>query len=223
MLSNPADQIRGGHLARVECVHVHADRLLNADGIGKLYLAAPGKTVPQDILGDLPGHVRAAPVDLCRVFSGESAAAMPAGTTIGVTHDLPTRDACVCKAPSGYKSPGGIHQHTEILIQVMCIRDVFHNPLAEVKHIIRFHVFFMLCADQEGVDAAATVIVGHLCFCIRQQGRMPSGLQTVDGFRRQHEGQRKHFPGFLCGVAEHHALIASALLVYTKGDVPGLL
>ena len=207
----------------MEGVHIHADRLLNADGICKLYLTAPGKTVPQDVLGNLPSHVRAAPVNLCRVFPGESAAAVPAGTAIGVAHDLPSGDACVGKAASGHKSSGGIHQYPEILVQAVCLRDVFHDPLAEVKHIIRLHIFLMLCADQEGVDAAATVVVGHLCFCIRQQARMPSGLQTVDGFRRQHEGQREHFPGFLRGVAEHHALIASALLVYTQGDVPGLL
>ena len=147
----------------------------------------------------------------------------PVSAKLPPVTNRPVGFACVGKAASGYKSPGGIHQHTEILIQVVCIRDVFHDPLAEVKHIIRLHIFFMLCADQEGVDAAATVIVCHLCFCIRQQGRMPSGLQAVDGFRRQHEGQREHFPGFLRGVAEHHALIASALLVYTQGDVPGLL
>ncbi len=156
----------------MEGVYCDADGFFHANGIRQLYLAASGKTMPQDILGNLPCHVCRAPVNLRRVFPGESAAAVMGRATIGVAHDLPSGDACVGKAPSSHESPGGIHQRFEILIQVIAFSHTVHNPFALVVHILGIDIFLMLCADQEGIDPALPVIVCYLCFCVRKQRRV---------------------------------------------------
>ena len=71
---------------------------------------------------------------------------MPAGTAVGVAHDLPSGDTCIGKAAAGHKSPGRIHQHSEIFIQTAAFSHILHDPFAEMEHILRFHVFLVLHA-----------------------------------------------------------------------------
>ena len=66
MLSNPIDQIHSRYPARMECVYANT-MVLDTNGIGQLYLTAPGETVPQDILAIFRA-MYAAPINLCRVF-----------------------------------------------------------------------------------------------------------------------------------------------------------
>ena len=163
--------------------------------LSQLYLALRGVVVPQDVLRNLPGHVRAGAVELGGVFPTESAAAVPRRAAVGVTHQLPAGDAGVCEGAAGDESTGGVDQHTKVLVQTVRVRHLQHDVPAKVVHVLRVYVLAMLCADEECVDALFPVVVSDLGLCVFPQGGVPGQIQTLDGVGRQHEGHRQHVPG----------------------------
>ena len=58
--------------------------------IGQLDLAPLRKPVPQDILGDPPCHISSTSVNLCWIFSRESAASMVTCATICIDNNFST-------------------------------------------------------------------------------------------------------------------------------------
>ena len=78
MLADQLGDQRVGDLAGAVGVHMDADRLGDADGVGELDLAPLGQARGDDVLGDVPGHVGGRAVDLGGVLAAEGAAAVPA-------------------------------------------------------------------------------------------------------------------------------------------------
>ena len=67
------------------------------------------------------------------------------------------------------------------------------------------------------------VVIGHLTFGIRLQDRIVTLLEILYRFGCQNKGKRQELPGFIRGIAKHHTLIASALLINALRDVCRLL
>ncbi len=87
---------------------MHADRLGDADRVGQLHFAAVGQSGGDDVLGDVPGHVGGAAVDLGRVLAAEGPAAVPAPAAVGVDDDLAARQAAVAVRTADHEAPGRV-------------------------------------------------------------------------------------------------------------------
>ena len=86
----------------------HAHRLGNADGVGQLHFAAVGQSGGHDVLGDVPGHVGRAAVDLGGVLAAEGPAAVPGPAAVGVDDDLPPGQAAVAVRAAHHEPAGGV-------------------------------------------------------------------------------------------------------------------
>ncbi len=95
-------------LAGAVGVDQDAHRLGNADGIGQLDLAAIGQSGGDDVLGDVPGHVGGAAVDLGRVLAAERPAAVPRPAAVGVDDDLSPGQSAVAVRPADDEPPGRV-------------------------------------------------------------------------------------------------------------------
>ena len=80
----------------------------------------------------------------------------------------------------------------------------------------------MLGADKEGGNALGFVVVGHLCFGVRQEQGRVTVSEKLEGMGGHGKGNGKHLRGFVRSVAEHHALIPGTEVVHAEGDVPAL-
>ena len=112
----PADGLIGD-LAGAEGVDGDRDRLGDADGVGKLDLAAAGEAGGHDVLGDVAAHVGGASVDLAGVLAGEGAAAVVAAAAVGVDDDLAAREAGVTHGATHHEAPSGVHMVDGVLVQ----------------------------------------------------------------------------------------------------------
>ena len=88
VLANQLGQLGFADLAGAEGFDAHADRLGDADGVGKLDFGAIGEAGGDDVLGDIAGNVGSGAIDLGRIFAAESAAAVTACTAVAVDDDL---------------------------------------------------------------------------------------------------------------------------------------
>jgi hypothetical protein len=75
-------------LAGAVGIDIDRQRLRDADGIGKLDVAAIGDLGGNDVLGQIARGIGGGTVDLGRVLAGEGAAAMRRSAAIGVDDDL---------------------------------------------------------------------------------------------------------------------------------------
>src|SRR6185503_14891255 len=74
VLADEFRELRRTDLSGSEGVNQHADRLRNADRIGKLNLSLIGESRSHDVLGDIARHVSCRAVYLCRILAREGAA-----------------------------------------------------------------------------------------------------------------------------------------------------
>ena len=84
----------------------------------------------------------------------------------------------------------------------------------------------MLRGDHHAIDASGAVLdIFHrnLRFAIRPQKRQVTCLadfgEPAHQFMREHNGQGHELIGFVAGIAEHQALIASAAGIHAHGDI----
>ena len=219
VLSNPADQIAVGHFAGLEGFHGDTDRLVHTDGIGELDFTAAGKAVAEDVFCDLPRHIGTGAIHLRGILAGEGSAAMTAGTAVGISDDLPASHTGVGKAAAVHESTGGVDQEAEVLVLTVLPRSCLHHIMYQLCQVGGRDVGHMLCADEEGVDAVVLIVIGDLGLCVGEQRGMIRALQNLDGLGGQGKRQGQHFRSLLAGIAEHHALIAGTLPVYTLSNV----
>ena len=93
-----------------------ADRVGDADGVGKLHFGAGGETRGDDVLGDVSAHVAGAAVDLDGVLAAERAAAVGAAAAVAVDDDLPAREAGVSMRAADDELAGGVDVEDDVVI-----------------------------------------------------------------------------------------------------------
>ena len=148
---------------------------------------------------------------------------MTAHPAVGVCNDFSAGQSGVGKRRTDYESSGGIHQMSEVGVQMIVHCGELHNGFHQRTDVPGGTGLVMLGADQKGGNAFGVVIIRHLRFGVREQsGRaaVPEKQESVSGDRI---GNGKHLRGLVSGVAEHHALIACAVVaVHAKRDIRAL-
>src|SRR5581483_5082632 len=94
------------------------DRLSDADRIGDLDLALPGKSGGDDVLGDIAGHVAGRAVHLGGILAREGAASVAAIAAVGVNDDLAAGQSAIAVRTADFEPAGRI--------------DVIHGALGQV-------------------------------------------------------------------------------------------
>ncbi|KPW19016.1 Uncharacterized protein ALO83_00811 [Pseudomonas cannabina pv. alisalensis] len=145
---------------------------------------------------------------------------MTGHAAVGVDDDLAAGQATVAYRATDDEIAGRVDVELSVLVQQMRRDDVLDDQLHHAfAQVFVGHIRVMLGRQHDGVDAdhfAIFVTAGDLGFGIRAQPRQQAGLagfglalhQLVrEGDRRWHQ-----HVGFVAGVAEHQALVASALI-----------
>ena len=117
MLHKPARDLFVAHAPRAKRVDHHAHRVGEADGIGKLDLAAVGQLRGHNVLGEIARHVSARAVDLARVLARERPAAVARHAAIGVGDDLAAGKAAVARGPANDKSSRRVDEILCVLVE----------------------------------------------------------------------------------------------------------
>ena len=225
--------------------HEHAHRLGHADGVGHLHQHLVGHAGGHQILGDVAGGVGRRAVHFARVFARERAAAVGALAAVGVYDDFAAREAGIAVRTADDELARGVDV-VDNVVGKECLYVVaelgFHARNQDVNDVLldlRQHgglvliELVVLRAHHDGFDGLRRVVVGvadgDLAFGVGAQvghfaALAAQGSQLAQQAVREVEGQRHVVVGFVRGVAEHHALVASALLLgrgplYTLVDV----
>src|SRR6266699_5584981 len=98
-------------------VDSHRNRFSDADRIGKLDFALISQSGRDNVLRDITRHVRRRPIDFCRVFAGEGAAAVRSIAAIGVDDDLAPSQSRVALRPASYKASGWINVILGLIVE----------------------------------------------------------------------------------------------------------
>ena len=215
-------RLRGAALLRAEELHAHARRRRHADRVAHLDLAAVRRAGGDEVLRRVARVVGRGAVDLARVLAREGAAAVRARAAVGVHDDLAPGEAGVAGGPARHEAPGRVDVEPRGGVQHPGVRElVAHHGLdrrADVavdvglgRRLVREH-------DRVDADRAAVLVDdAHLALRVGAQPRDAAALALVreaahqavrPGDRRGHELRR-----LAHGVAEHHPLVARALLV----------
>ena len=200
--------------------HIH--RAGYADCVSDLDLALLGQAGGNDVLGHIACGIGGRAVDLAGVLARECAAAMWAGATIGVDDDLATGQAAVTLRAADDEASGRVDQVLGVLEPFLGqdrLDDFLDHGLDEGGlHLVAVaHLRAVLARQHDGVDRmrlAIQIAHRHLAFRVRAQERQAAVLaqlglafdQTVRVINRR----RHQFGGFIAGIAEHQALVASA-------------
>ena len=80
----------------------------NADGVGQLHFAAIGQAGRHDVLGDVPGHVGGAAIDLGGILAAERAAAVTTPAAVGIDDDLAAGQSGIAVRTADHESARGI-------------------------------------------------------------------------------------------------------------------
>jgi hypothetical protein len=88
-----------------------------ANDIGYLDFQPVSQSRSYDVFSDVTRHVRRRAVYLCRVFTGESAAAVPGNAAISIDDNLAPGAAGIRDRTADDKAPGGVNEVPRLLIQ----------------------------------------------------------------------------------------------------------
>ena len=94
-----------GTATRPEGVDMDGNRFGDADGVGKLQLAAVGETGGDDVLGDVAGHVMGAAVYLGRILARKGSPSVRTHATISIDDDLAASQPAVAVRTSDDEAP----------------------------------------------------------------------------------------------------------------------
>ena len=152
---------------------------------------------------------------------------MTAHAAVGIDDDLTACEAAVAVRATDNELAGRVHEVTGLLVQELgrddLLDELFDDFLFDhgMLEFLAVHLFVVLGGDDDGIDADRLVIFivfdGDLGLGIRAE---PLDLalfaEVLDFFHElvgEADRERHEFLGFLDGVTEHHALVASTLLV----------
>src|ERR1035437_5681533 len=232
VLANQLGQLGLANPAGAEGLNANADRIGNANGVSQLNFCPLGQAGGNDVFGDVARHVSRAAVDLRRIFSRESAAAVTPGSAVGVHDDFAAGEPGLAHGSPDHKSSRRIDVVLGVLVEPLRRQHRLDNVLQNVgvQFLVR-HTLRVLAADNNGVDARglAILVVLHrdLALAVGAQVGQLAALADRGQLAEKLVGQRNRsghqLGGFVGGVAEHHALIAGAAGVNALRNVAGLL
>ena len=208
-------------LAGAERLNKHAHGMRNADGVGELDLALVGKARGHNVLSDIARGVSGTAVDLRRVLAGECAAAVRGAAAVGVDDDLAAGQAAVALRAADDEAAGRVNINLGVLVHQLRGNGRLDDKLDHVlADLLKRRLRRVLGGEDDRVDAdglaALVVLDRHL--------RLAVGTEIVDKALLAHVGQllchlmgkgdreRHELRGLGAGVAEHHALVARAVV-----------
>ncbi len=163
---------------------------------------------------------------------------MPAHAAVGVHDDLAAGDAAIALRAADDEAAGRVHVVDRALVQQLRRHRRLDHLLDDfLADLLVRDVRGVLGRNDDGVHAhglaVRIVFDGHLALGIGTDPRHLAGLAQVGQLAHdpvgQDDRQRHQLGGFVAGVAEHHALVAGALLgrglafglggVHALGDV----
>ncbi len=236
VVADQLDDLVVRQLAGAEGVQRDRRRLSHTDGVGHLNFAALGQTGSDDVLGHVTTGVGRRTVNLRWVLAGERTATVTGHAAVGVDDDLAAGQTTVAYRATNDEVAGRVDVELGVLVQQVRRNDVlddqFHYAFAQV---FVGHIRVVLGRQHDGIDAdhlAVFIAASDLGFCIRAQPRQQAGFAGfgLTLYQLVREGDRRwhQHVGFVAGVAEHQALVASTLIfrlaaVNALGDVHRLL
>ena len=204
-----------------------------------------GKPCRHDVLGHVARGVGGAAVDLRRVLAGERAAAVRGAAAVGIDDDLAAGQAGVGLRAADDEAAGGVDEVAGVVVEQLGrdgrADDELDHILAQLCHV---HFRGVLRAEHDGVHAHGAVLLVVLDRDLRlavgpqivHQTLLAHGGQALGQLVGQRDGQRHQLRRLVAGEAEHHALVARAVveravagllalerLVHAEGDVRALL
>ena len=120
-----------GDLAGTECIYHDRYRTGNTDRISELDLALICDTGSYDILCDITGCICCGTVDLRRVFTGESSAAVTGISAVCINDDLSSRKAAVALRTADYETSGRVDEDLGVLIDKLLRKDRINDQFFE--------------------------------------------------------------------------------------------
>src|SRR5262245_21087076 len=201
-------------------VDIDRQRLGNADGIGELDGAAPGKAGGDDILGKIAGSIGGRAVDLGRVLAGEGATAMRGSAAVSVDNDLAPGQPAIAIRTANIEFTGGIdvpHGVRGDPVAWQCGTNIRINDLEDV---LRCEILMKMLVRHDNLGhvgrLAVAILHRHLAFGIGAEldrlapagtAGLAQGLEDLMGIvdRSRHELRR-----LVAGIAEHDSLVAGA-------------
>ena len=231
-LPNALDDAGPVHRLGAEGLHQQRHRLSHADGIGNLQLAARRRAGGHDVLGHPAGRVRGRAVHFGGVLAREGAAAVAGHAPVGVDNDLAAGQAGVALRSPDHKPARRVDDHLVVVISELFTDDRLDDLLGDVgaDHPVAVDAVAVLGRHQHFVEAhrpAALVLEGDLGLGVGPQVRdrsSPAHLGMALGEPvGEMDRQRHQLVGLVAGVAEHHPLVARALLAHAFGDVGRLV
>jgi hypothetical protein len=208
--------------AGAEGVHPDRDRLGHADGVGELHLAAGGEARRDQVLRHPARGVGGAAVHLGRVLAREGAAAVPAHAAVGVDDDLAAGEPGVAHRAADHEAAGGVHVEDGPLVDPLGRqRGPDHVVDQRLAQLVVADVGVVLGREHHGVDAAGAavgaVLDGDLGLRVGPQPVERARLEVLPGDLhdpvRQPDRRGHQLGRLVAGVAEHHPLVAGALLL----------
>ncbi len=221
MLVDKAQDALVGHLARAERLDGDAERLGDADGVGDLDLEAVGQTGSDHVLGHPARGIGAAAVDLGRVFAAECATAVAGHAAVGVDDDLAAGQAGVAHRPADDEAAGRVDVVGGFDRAQLSRNDRPCDGLDHVPADRRLGDFVVVLGGQDDRPhrhrLAELVLDGDLRLAVGPQVGQRLVLAHLRHLlrepMRQRDGQRHQLGCLAAGEAEHHSLVAGALIV----------
>ena len=213
-------------LAGAVGVYVNAERLGDTDGVGHLHFAFFGQSGGNNVFGHITGVVRGRTVNLGRVFSGERSTAVAADAAVGVDDNFAAGEPGVAVRSADDEFAGRVDKVFDVAFEQTGRAE---NPFRHFDEVFtdRFerHVGGLVRNHHGGdvVRASIDVFDGDLRFRVGPQIRNSAGfadfLQLVEQQVAVVNRRRHQRFGFVGSIAEHHALVARALLMgFGRGD-----
>ena len=227
MLDDLADLLVG-NAPGARRVDGHVHRLRDADRVRELHLALLRETGGHDVLRDVARRVRRRAVDLRRILARERAAPVRRRAAVRVDDDLAAREAGVAVRPADLEAAGRVDQETRVrehLARQHRLDDLLDHRLGELG-LPLVHARVVLRRQHDRVDRDRVPVVvadGDLGLRVGSEERQPAvaahlalpldqPVRVVD--RERHQRRR-----LVAGVAEHHPLVAGALVQVVVGGL----
>ena len=206
------------YLGGAKGFHHDRYRLSYANGVSQLNFTFVRQAGSYDVFSNIPCCISTGTVNFCRILTGECAAAMASHAAIGINDNLPSRQAGVALRAAHHKTSGGVDIILGLVIQELSGHNRCNDMLAQVCfNLLACYIRTVLCGNNDSVNAyryAVFVFHGDLGFAVRTQIVHYVGFadfcKAAGQPMRQSNRQRHKFWSFVRGIAEHHALVASA-------------
>ena len=203
-------------------IYQNGNGLCHADCVSKLYLTFSCNAAGNNIFCNVSCRIASGTVNLCRVLTGECAAAVCRIAAIGIHDNLSACQTGVTHRAADHKSACRVDVIFCVFIQQggrdYLLDNIFNNILFNLAML---HIGIMLRGHNNGIHSYGCIVLifhCHLCLAIGAQicqctvftHLCQSSCQLMgQGNRQGHQ-----LLCFIAGKAEHHALIAGTCIKF---------